>query len=215
MVHKSLHLLMPSKRPFDKENWFESFVGNFVVPLIATGKIHQYWFSRYGSPDVKCVRFRFTLDDYTEVKPLVEELIVKCSLTDLKDEEDYDWVGDLGKKRFLDNNKRQSSRSERAQLVFNYLHSVACLFVDCLSYHDEDGYFYQEENTDYNNPHRSVFESLHHLFCNMTDVTTVVREYEVGGNQVFESELYSGYLENDWRQAGIKFSPRQAFKVRF
>ncbi len=41
MVHKSLHLLLPAQRPFDKDNWFESFVGNFVLPVLDTGKVYQ------------------------------------------------------------------------------------------------------------------------------------------------------------------------------
>ncbi len=44
---------------------------------------------------------------------------------------------------------------------------------------------------------RSVFESLHHLFCNMTDVTTEVVEAEIDRQMVLESPLYFGYLYHE------------------
>jgi len=215
MIHKSLHLLLPNSKPFDKENWFESFVGNFVVPIIATGKVHQYWFSRYGRNGQREIRFRFALDDYDEIKPLVEELIVKYSLCNLKDEDNYNVIDNLGTKRFLGNNQRQSNRAERAQLVFDYLHSISRLFVDCLSHSDENKYFYQEKNTDLNNPHGSVFESLHHLLCNITDATTVVVEVEMDNEQMFLSELYLSHLVDYAQRSGKDVIQKRAFEVRF
>jgi hypothetical protein len=39
MITKSLHYKIPAGKPFDQANWFETFVGSFVVPLVATGHI--------------------------------------------------------------------------------------------------------------------------------------------------------------------------------
>ena len=48
MTHHSIYLEFPAKAPFDRENWFETFVGHSVNPLLATGLVKQYWFSRHG-----------------------------------------------------------------------------------------------------------------------------------------------------------------------
>ncbi len=77
---KSLHLVLPNNRRFSGSNWFENFVGNFVLPVLDTGKVHQYWFSRYEDNGTRHVRFRFTIDDYKLVQPLVDELIKKYKL---------------------------------------------------------------------------------------------------------------------------------------
>jgi len=215
MVHKSLHLALPDQKPFDRDNWFESFVGNFVRPILDTGKIHQYWFSRYGRAGARKIRFRFSLDNYGDVEPLVNQLITTLSLMDLKDEEGYNWIDDLGGERFLQNNQRQTNQNERAQLVLDYLHSVSRLFVDSISHSDNERYFYQERNTNNNNPHGSIFESLHHLFCNMTDVTTVVVEGELDGQHVFLSEFYFGHLRAQAQKEGKTLVHKASYDVKF
>jgi hypothetical protein len=215
MVHKSLHLKLPNQKPFDSENWFESFVGNFVKPILDTGFIKQYWFSRYGKPGDRDIRFRFTVDDYNQIQSTVNTLLTTFSLTDLKDEEDYDWLGDLGGQRFLQNNKREVKKAERAQLVFDYLHSVSRLFVDSLSHSDHHGYFFQEQNTDLNNPYGSIFESLHHLFCNMTDVTTMIAEGELNSKKVVQSEFYFPHLQFQAKQRGEDLIYKKSYKVNF
>jgi hypothetical protein len=64
MSHHSIRLEFPADPPFDRENWFETFVGQFVKPLLATDLVKQYWFSRYGDSSRREIRFRLTTDDY-------------------------------------------------------------------------------------------------------------------------------------------------------
>ena len=215
MVHKPLHLLLPDQRPFDKENWFESFVGSFVMPVLESGKIHQYWFSRYVSSGAREVRFRFTLEDYGEIAPVVGDLINTLSLSDMKDEEDYCWTNDLGQERFLQNNQRQRSKEERGQLVLDYLHAVSRLFVDSISHSDEEGYFHQERNSSGYNPFGSIFESLHHLFCNMTDVVTVVVAAKIDGKLALQSPLYFIQIADALRKKGKTVKIIDTVKVNF
>jgi len=212
---KSLHLVLPKDKRFSGDNWFENFVGNFVLPVLDTGKIYQYWFSRYEDNGTRHVRFRFTIDNYKSVQPLVRELIKKYNLIDLKDEEKYNLVHDLGSQRFRANKKQKNNR---AQLIFNYLYSIAVLYVDCLR-EDKKGNFHLEKNKNYNNPHGSIFESLHHLFCNMTDVKTYVIKCRIGGKvkgyTIFTSELYVSYYYIYALNNKQKFKVEKIYEIKF
>ena len=212
---KSLHLVLPKDKRFSGDNWFENFVGNFVLPILDTGKLHQYWFSRYEDNGTRHVRFRFTIDNYKSVQPLVKQLIKKYNLIDLKDEEKYNLVHDLGSQRFRANKKQKNNR---AQLIFNYLYSIAVLYVDCLR-EDKKGNFHLEKNKNYNNPHGSIFESLHHLFCNMTDVKTYVIKCRIGGKvkgyTIFTSELYVSYYYIYALNNKQKFKVEKIYEIKF
>ncbi|MFH0846801.1 MAG: lantibiotic dehydratase C-terminal domain-containing protein, partial [Chloroflexota bacterium] len=177
MIHKSLHLQLPSSKPFDRDNWFESFVGNFVLPLLETGLVDRYWFSRYqDSTHGKHVRFRFFTKDYQALEPNILQLTSKWSVKNLGDEDNYTLVGDLGTDRFLGDNHRQTDREKRANLVFDFLYTTSRLFVDFLSHHDVDGYWYLENETRSGQNFHTAFESLHHLYCNITEPPIYVVE---------------------------------------
>ena len=214
-MHKSLHLKIPHQPPFDKENWFESFVGNFVKPLLETGIIGQYWFSRYGSSGDRDVKFRFSLDDYSQLEPTVNELTARFGLTDLKDEEEHVWEDDLGGNRFFQTQNSESSKNVRSQLALNYLHSISQVFVDCLSQADDQLYFYQEKNTADNNPHGSIFESLHHLLCNMTDVVIEIVVARIDGKLILQSPLYFTQWEELAGKEGKTIDRIGNLKVKF
>ena len=66
--------------------------------------------------------------------------------------------------------------------IVDYLHSISKLIVDCIEVlHTTEG-FALEKSTSMENPNGSIFESLHHLLCNMTSVplTVLVSETAIG-----------------------------------
>jgi len=78
-------------------------------------------------------------------------------------------VGDLGCERFLAPTLRDRTAEDRALLVLKYLHSIAELMCDAIR-KGPDGYWHTEASESRENPEGNIFQSLHHLFCNMTQV---------------------------------------------
>jgi hypothetical protein len=216
MSYHSIHLKFPAKAPFDREDWFESFVGHFVKPLLMTDLVKQYWFTRYGDREVREIRLRLTTDDYSRLQPIIEKQINSYGFIDLKDELNETLAGSLGNERFLSPEALNSSPQGRGQLMLNLQHSIAALFVDALTGPDKDGYFRQEKSNSNQNPHGSIFESVHHLFCNTTDVTTEVEMFVTGDQQLcIFSPLYSSHVLPQLHQQRIPVNFCGRFRVRF
>jgi len=133
--HKSLHIKIPDARPFDREeNWFESFLGNFVVPIIETTQLKRYWFSRYRDDNLgKHARFRFYTNSYTKLETRIKELLDEFNLIKLNDEENYNTDNDLGSIRFLGENMNNQDKSERANLIYDFLYATSRLYIHTLS----------------------------------------------------------------------------------
>src|ERR1017187_3841349 len=66
LVHKSLHLRLPSAAPYDNENALETFVGENVLPIAST--LHWFWFSRYGKVGAWEIKFRFATNNYNAIE---------------------------------------------------------------------------------------------------------------------------------------------------
>lgn len=214
MIHISLHLQLPTSKPFDQDNWFESFVGNFVLPLVTSGLIDRYWFSRYEDSTLgRHVRFRFFTDNYVSLQTQILGLMSTWGLKDLADEGGYTFVGDLGSDRFLGDNHRQTNREKRANLVFDFYYAICRLYVDFLSHSDSNGYWYLEKETRSGQNFHTAFESLHHLYCNITDCPIYVIEatHPQKAQSVFLSYLYFthyNYSDSKW---SIKRRERVSF----
>ena len=89
---------------------------------------------------------------------------------------DYGMPGDLGNDRHVGNEHREPQRrEERAQLVVQFYMSISRIVLDALDGPDKDNRYRSEHNDNEENPHGSTFETLHHIFCNTTDVPTFAR----------------------------------------
>ena len=169
MMLKSIHVGIPDTKPFDRADWFEAFVGNFVLSILDAKLIDSYWFSRYQDPK-KHARFRVKTKDYSLIKPKVDDLIKDLGLTNLADEETYDG-GEFRGRRFVGENTRKIDPAARQELIWDFLHVSSRLYVDTFSHSDADRYWYREQNHDRdNNIDGDTMESPHHLFCNLTAV---------------------------------------------
>jgi len=123
----------------------------------------------------RSMRFRFNIadDQQAEFERRASELIEQGGYC-ISDFRDYDYVEDTGSNRFLGIENRQSGRAEqRALLTTNLYWAISRLAIDALVGPDEHGRFKMERNDDLvQNPRGSTFQSLHHLFCNITNVPT-------------------------------------------
>lgn len=130
-----------------------------------------------GNPIHRSMRFRFKVseDQQGQFERRASELIAASGYR-ISDFRAYDAVGDTGSDRFLGvENRGEGRRGQRAALVTDLYCAIARLVIDALVGPDEQGRFRLEINDDnLSNPRASTFQSIHHLFCNITDVPTDV-----------------------------------------
>lgn len=182
MPAKSLDLVIPDAPPFDRpDSWFESFVGNHLLPVVESAPLKRFWFTRYGGVGgKKWVLFRFECDDLSQVQPRVDRLLETFPPGD-SGYADYDYASDIGegeRSRFLGANGRHHDKEKRGDLAFDFLHAAAKLFLDGLAGPDPGGYFAREPETASGFSRETSLEQFHHLFCNMTGVPSFVAEAE-------------------------------------
>jgi hypothetical protein len=195
LVVRQSRIVVPNAAPFDTETWAESVFGNIVRPLVEEERgLQWFWFSRYAHPRsgsgdrgtvriprsfaqnglIRSVRFRyaFAADDAEAFERRAAGLSEETG-SRVTDVGEYDWLADLGGERFA-GTASPERRATRARLVAELLGALCRVTLDCLSGPDELGRYRIEENLSRSNPHGSPFESLHHLFCNITVVPTSV-----------------------------------------
>jgi len=194
-MYRQTRIFVPYQIPFDSEFWAETVVGGVIVPSIKEfPELEWFWFSRYDCPaDVdsadcdigaipdgfinpqtktfRSIRFRYSLPDSTSdnfeksCRTYLGQL--NCWISDFRD---YNFIGDLGGDRHLGGERSQDRRLRRAQLIAELYCLISRLIMDALIGPDEYGRFRLEKNDSRENPLGSSFESIHHLFCNITNV---------------------------------------------
>jgi hypothetical protein len=140
---------------------FNAIPADYKLPFPGTDK-----------PGHRSLRFRFEIAD---VRQQAFEVQLRGLLAQhgyaISGILDYDQVVDTGCHRFLgEENRRPGRDSQRATLVTSLYHTIARLVIDCLVGPDGAGRYRIEANNDPQNPNGSTFESVHHLFCNITQV---------------------------------------------
>ena len=116
LVHKSLHLRLPSAAPYDNESALETFAGENVLPIASA--LHWFWFSRYGKVGDSEIKFRFATSNYAAI----EQHIIRLTSSFVHGADgcgDYYYVNDLGGDRFLgqDSPSRAKFQATRALLA--------------------------------------------------------------------------------------------------
>ncbi len=184
----------------------ENLVGCILAPLVSQNNLTWFWFSRYvtdvsDSGDCaiaqipgdfvfspgnfyKSLRFRFSIK--TEAQDAFEANLTQA-INDtgacISDIRDYELIDDVASDRFLGDPRSYERRQKRANLVVHHFLSTSRLFIDCIQGPNQHGYFFLESDPNSGqNPHGSIFESVHHIFCNQTDVplSVLVSQTTVG-----------------------------------
>lgn len=188
MVHKSLEVDMPQAAPYETDAFLHTFAGEFILPI--HDKLARLWFSRYVIPGGRRhILFRFSTEKYDEVKKDLATAAATFKDTGYK-EGDYDYLNDLGhgeNDRFL-GNARDRDPAKRAEVVYDFLTAGARLYLSCLV-KETDGHWRLEQEIRSGHNIETSLESIHHLFCNMTNVPTFVRLFVAPGNEVAAARL--------------------------
>jgi len=186
-----LKIFAPWSPPYD-DNWVEQVLGDIVRPILRdySSHIDSVWVTRYinrdpvkglGQPYLneqgqwRHVLLRFLVkeeESLSNIKLATERLIrdVNCAIP--FGWENYDLVGDLGSDRFIEANANSEDRIERAYFVFRFMDATIRLMLDSIK-QDNDKKWHLESNSHEQNPDKSFFQSVHHLFCNATNVPTI------------------------------------------
>lgn len=178
--------------PYDQD-WYATLLGRVIGPLVQNQQsLEWFFFSRYrqdrGGSSGDCdlgkiprhferdgvwtsIRFRCGIP-HTHRQAFEDQASAAisgagCAISDWRD---FDLVSDLGSNRFLGGDRMPTRREERAKLVASYLHTISELVLHAVIGPDDEARFTLEANDHDQNPMRSTFESLHHMFCNVTDV---------------------------------------------
>lgn len=228
MEHYSLAVEPPTASPFDRPNgqpgnWYDTFLGTVVLPAVQTGKLERFWFSHYGAfGQGHHVKFRFSTDSIADVQAVLDPLIAKFSFRLLEEHghtfpHPFNIIDDLSHQNGgvlrLGNNQRVKDFRERGELLYSFLHSTALLVLHCLNATDQDGRWYREFNPDQGNHHyNDTLESIHHLFCNQSDVPTGVCVLPVTGDIGPPFQLASPLYANI---AGVLRPGTQVVRVRY
>ena len=195
MTTRQTRIFAPPSGRFDTAYWAETLVGTILVPVLKEYQgIHCFWFSRYdctaendsGDCDIniikqhvtpmtnghfRSVRFRYRVSKEAaeSFEARLQEQISKldCHVSDFRS---YDWVGDLGGERHLAAPRSSERKQARADLVGECYCSISKLVIATLVGPDADGRYSPEVNDNNQNPQNSTFESIHHLFCNISAV---------------------------------------------
>lgn len=122
-------------------------------------------------PYHRSLRFRFDIagGQQPAFEQRLGELVAQAGYA-VSDIRDYPaWLEDSGGHRFLGNENRQPGRAEqRSRLVLSFYQITSKLVLDALVGPDNDGRYRLEANDHSENRLGSTFESLHHLFFNIT-----------------------------------------------
>jgi hypothetical protein len=194
---QALHIYVPLEQPYG-DNWVEQVLGEVVRPVYEQfkGEIEWMWITRYSGsydhntpppygdalPDryrsngyYRFVLFRANVSSTTNAafqRQVIEHAEQAVCFVE-PGWVDYDIVKDLGSDRFIRADADQEERATRADLIAQFINATVKVMLDMLAV-DESGRWMWEPSVHEQNPNGSVFESVHHLFCNATNVPTTV-----------------------------------------
>lgn len=229
MAIRQTRIYAPAAKPYD-QFWAETLMGRVVKPLVESHpEVKWFWMTRYASekpefadsdganvPDgfftdnpCRSLRFRFEIPDekVAEFEAEGSQLIQteQCWIADWRE---YG-IRELCSNRFIGEDRSDFRRDERLTIVKDYVGAISRLAIHALISAGE-GRFRFEQNDDPLNAHGSAFFSLHHLFCNTTEVllTALVT------NNGFEIDCGSLQYPPDVLRHD-KNTPAKEFRIRF
>lgn len=201
-----------------RENWVEQILGEVIAPVweVRRGSLDWVWVTRYVEPLESTLlattppdETRGIPDDFVDSQRLTRRVIfraagdnaavVRKGLLGLSEKTGchvritlWDIVEDLGSDRFIQSNATIEQRMQRADLVGRFVDAGCQLMFDAVTL-DHNSQWTLERNTHQQNPTGSFFFSVHHLFCNLTNLQIPV--------QVMVKTHFSG-AESVWVNVG-------------
>ncbi len=163
--------------------WTRHILIEIIAPFAHRfkNKLEWFWFCRCypqkkskSSPPDRHILLRFNAKNKSlkSIKLYLEKLIKKanCGTDGIKS---YSVLADLASQRFAPKNLSKKKKIERAQLITTFFCSLSRVVLSCL-YKNHDGKHDIEHC-----PHRLhnsglMLESMLHLFCNITSISTDV-----------------------------------------
>lgn len=229
MGTRQTRIYAPHTAPYDNHLWAETMMARIIKPLSEREGVKWVWATRYAfqeldfsdsdgskvpegffsKPLYRSLRFRYEVeqDHQEDFESFGSSLVQneRCWNADWRD-----FSESLCCDRFLGIPRTEIRRIERRILVLNYLNSVTRLTLHSLVPADTEGRFKIEDNDHQENPSNSAFFSLHHLFCNTTEVLlTALITDDQGKLQVGTRQYPPDALTNDANK------PFAEFQVRF
>lgn len=121
-------------------------------------------------PMHRSVRFRFKIrkGSLPAFEKRLRDLLAKYRYA-ISDVRPYHHFAEMGGERFLAKESSVDLKA-RANQVVEVLHAVSKLTINCLIGPDASDRYRSEVNGHQENPNQSTFESVHHLFGNITNV---------------------------------------------
>jgi len=203
MAVRQTRIYAPMTPPYDDKYWWETMLGRIIAPLVTNQEgLVWFWFTRYaslqpefadsdgthlpngffGTQPCRSLRFRCEVDD-----SLISEFEIKANqLINHEGCWNANWldygINELSSDRFIGEDRSVDRRNERLTLVKAYVESVSRLVLHALVPADHQGKFRFEQNDNSENPHGSPFFSLHHFFCNPTEVLLTALIASSGNN---------------------------------
>ena len=194
-------IFVPRNDQFNNSLWAETILGLIIAPLVTkySDSISWYWFTRYycssemdaDDCDItkipsefmdpqnnyyKSLRFRYAIaqDVKTSFESAADTLIKEsgCAISDFRE---FDFIGNLGCDRHLEEPRTPARREERAHLVGEYYHSIAKLILHALKPNSK-GQYYLPHHIDTDPKNETPFRVFHHIFCNSTDVPLYITQ---------------------------------------
>ena len=197
---RQVRIFAPRVAPLDQPLWAETLIGNVIAPVVKQFQscLDWYWFARYDCPaemdkgdcnilqipalfmDVKTkyyrsIRFRYAVGaaKREEMEVACKQMIDQtgCAISGFLA---YDYVGDLGGDRHLEEPRTPQRQFERAQLVVENYSSIAKLILHALIGPDANGHFCLPHHINPDPSKETPFRVIHHILCNSTDVPLFV-----------------------------------------
>jgi len=153
-----------------------------------------YWFCNHGSD----FQFCFAHQDYKKIEEKIEDQKRNFKTSSKVLPKENMTIGmEFRGKRWISEGKKgiESLEARRSQLVLNFLHSISALYFDGLV---QEGLYWKPERNDdtTQNPEGSGFESLLHLLCNITQVPTIIYDFELGGQRGLQTSIVISHLSH-------------------
>lgn len=179
-----------------QDNWGNQIIGKVIQPIVENYTVRWLWITRYLQPVAYTPQvtvpheYQFSMPEVSS-EPMNAFILFRLSVEDksaqshatelattagyyVSDWMDWDVVADLGSNRFIYSDPDDVERAERAHQIATFMSSTAMLLVSSLK--EENGEWRIETNNDKEgNPHGNFFQSVHHLFCNTTEVPLFVQ----------------------------------------